>query len=498
MPKIAVIISRNEYVRNYLDSGAFQEVLSDNEVTLFLSPQLSITPAQKVGFSGVNFLPNLAKPNTGQLIFDLYMIRYRNRSSSFRYRIKRIFPPIYWQLNYLIKHRKSAFASNKIPTSVQGHEFSFSSRIKKRLKRMNSRKILVFLQLLIALLKGKSKKLLYFGLGSKFLFRQSIRILRHKTRRDLESLDIFRDYSAVIIPSSAYEYHSSLIILNAKNTNTKTILLVDNWDNLSSKSILWEKPDVVACWGEQSKEHAVEIQKMPKHSVIPIGTPRIDPYFGLRQNEMQSKFNFRYILFLGSSVPYDEAGFLKKLDFEVSSNPEIYQNVKIIYRPHPLRGGWEAADISNLSLTILDPDLEEAYLSGAIRWSTNTKLPPLDNYAPLLANSEMVVSGLTSMIFEASIFGKYCCGLAFDEKWNLTNPKRLLEEYLHFHGIENLPNLDLFSEQDIALEKIRHFFLFGKKLDQKEIDDNLQFFLYHNDTSYAVRLRNLLETAISM
>jgi hypothetical protein len=279
-------------------------------------------------------------------------------------------------------------------------------------------------------------------------------------------------------------------------SKTKSILLVDNWDNLSSKSVLWEKPDVLGCWGEQSKEHAIEIQRMPESSVIPIGTPRIDPYFNKRIEALPSNFNFKYILFLGSSVPYDEAGFLKKLDYEISNNPEIYQGARIIYRPHPLRGGWEAADISKLSATLLDPDVEEAYLSGAIRWNSNAKLPPLDNYPSLLANSEMVVSGLTSMIFEASIFGKYCVGLAFDEKRNLTNPKKLRREYLHFHGIDELPNLDLSSDQLIAIEKIRNFFLLGKFFNQRDIDQKLKYFLYHDEIPYSMRLCNLVQSAL--
>jgi hypothetical protein len=496
MPKIAVIISRNEYVRNYLDSGAFQEILAKHEVTLFLSPNLKINSIQKNGFCGVEFLPNLTNDVIGQFVFDLYMIRYRNRSSSFRYRIKRRFPSIFWQLNYLLAHRNSTFALTGISTGAEKKQTKFSSIVKSNSAKAKIRHLKVSLKLLNSLLKGKGKKFLYFTLASKLFFPLTIRVLRRLTLNDLKSLDIFHDFSAVIIPSSAYEYHSSLVIRNAKNSKTKSILLIDNWDNLSSKSVLWEKPDVLGCWGEQSKEHAVQIQKMPEQSVIPIGTPRIDPYFNLRSNYLPSSFSFRYILFLGSSVPYDEAGFLKRLDFEISNNPEIYQTTRIIYRPHPLRGGWETADMSQLTATLLDPDLEEAYLSGAIRWSSNTKLPPLDNYAPLLANSEMVVTGMTSMIFEASIFGKYCVGLAFDEKWNLTNPKKLLSEYLHFHGIEELPNLDLFSYQLEAIENIRNFFLSGKPLDQSEVDNKLRYFLHHDQKTYTMRLSDLVQSAL--
>ena len=63
-------------------------------------------------------------------------------------------------------------------------------------------------------------------------------------------------------------------------TITKTLILVDNWDNLSSKYVMTFHPDKLAVWGEQSKLHAITIQKLQEKSVTVLGTPRFAGYYG--------------------------------------------------------------------------------------------------------------------------------------------------------------------------------------------------------------------------
>jgi len=483
--RIAVIITKNEYVRNYLQTHAFESLSKNNEIHLFIKPHLEDYIDSHDIFESISEFPDFKKDVTGQLLFDLSMIKYKSLSSSFRYRIKRKFPSTSWQLQYLKSH--------PLPSIKTRSETNI-----KTAKRWN-KKVILFIKIskLVRLLTlyvlGKLLKVTYFALALPPFFKVSKFVIIRYLASESYKLEFLLNFDAVLIPSSAYEPYVPTLLRFTNRNSIPTLLLIDNWDNLSSKSILWEKPSLLACWGMQSIEHAVRIQGLARDQCIAIGTPRIDPYFKLRDHDLNSFFDFQYILFLGSSVPYDEAGFLLKLDDEIYRNPEIYGDIRILYRPHPLRGGWEVIDRMKLKRTLIDPDLSNAISSGSIRWNRNAKLPPLKNYPALLQNCLFAVTGLTSMIFEASIFGKECHALAFEEEDNITNPKRMLEEYVHFWGIEKLPNLHLHNSHELALEKIRNSVQNPTQIKRPDIDKQVSYFLHFDTNLYSERLCMLVE-----
>jgi hypothetical protein len=296
----------------------------------------------------------------------------------------------------------------------------------------------------------------------------------------------------ILIPSSGYESVSMCFILVAREKGIVSVLLVDNWDNLSSKSILWEKPDYLGTWGQQSTEHAIRIQSMTDVACFEIGTPRIDKYFHLDHSKIPRLYEEKYILFLGSSVPYNEAQFVALADELIAShNQSKTSPLKLIYRPHPLRGGWDLPDFSRLVSTVLDRDLIQIVESGEIRWNRRVRLPNLTNYPSLISNCEFVVSGLTSMLIESSIFNKKCIALAIDEPMNITSPLALLREYEHFSGIENIPGLQLVS----SVLEFQEAFLAAILLSADSIVNGktLEHFIYHDEFSYAERLKNKIE-----
>ena len=83
--------------------------------------------------------------------------------------------------------------------------------------------------------------------------------------------------------------------------------------------------------------------------------------------------------------------------------------------------------------------------------------------------------------------------MAFDEPFNLTNPRRMREEYLHFRGIEKLPNLDLVFCQQEALQSIRNNLSNHNVIRKDDIDKVLSEFLLFDSTSYSARLNNVVK-----
>ena len=80
-------------------------------------------------------------------------------------------------------------------------------------------------------------------------------------------------------------------------------LVIDNWDNLSSKSILWEFPDLLGVWGPEMENDAIEIHRIPANRILQLGSSRVD---------MGSTSNFPgyikslmpYVLFAGSGIQH--------------------------------------------------------------------------------------------------------------------------------------------------------------------------------------------------
>lgn len=482
--KIAVFITSYEFTRNYLETNSFQKIRKNAHLTLVVNGNIELSNVQREQFDEVLQYRDLNK-RYSNLLYTLYMLRYRSLSSSFRYRARRQFPNIYWQWIYFRNHSMLRGPSTK----EKSNEFKTTEDL---IPNKEVRFLVRLLRLIQKFIFGKIRKLLFYFLASRVLFWISSRIIKSLIYRDSRNLWLDSSYDSILIPSSAHEPMVPLLIHEARKQKIRTILLVDNWDNLSSKSILWEKPDLLACWGPQSIDHAAKIQKMNPERCIAIGTPRIDSYFEIRHKPIPANFNFPYILFLGSSLPYNEAEFLERLDNEISKNPSAFFNHKVVYRPHPLRGGWKLVEVDKLQNVQIDPDIVDRYRSGDLRWNRSGVMPPLRNYPSLISNSTIIVTGLSSMIFEGSIFWKKCTVLAFDEPRNLTNPKRIFDEYLHFRGIDSLSNLDLAFSQDEAIKSVSKNLKNPIISDKHLVDEQLRKFIEFDSDGYSTRLSKII------
>ena len=234
----------------------------------------------------------------------------------------------------------------------------------------------------------------------------------------------------------------------------KSIFLVDNWDNLSDKSLMWNKPDLIGVWGEQSKQHAIRIQKFQEDKVVNIGTPRFEHYFRERNNFHKPHFDFNYILFLGTALEFDEIKILKIIDNFIIKNESKISKTKIVYRPHPWRMGTDKIKISEFKNIIIDPQIEKNYLETNF---VNTEFQPdINYYTSLIKNSYFVVGGLTSMIIESSIFYKKYVVTAFPER-QFNNQYNSLKYMVHFKELNYLNNLVItknIEELENALSKL--------------------------------------------
>ena len=442
--KIFFVISTDEFARNYIHTDVLNKIENDYDVTYIINEKISVLNNIEGTKKIIKYDDDYSQNKKLINLFDVYMYKNINKSSSFYFRFKRYnLPkniPFFKTIYYFLK--------NILDLKISFFEYYFKTDL---IKIRASKFIFPFY----------SKKVL-----NNLNINEKISNAFKNTKPDL-----------IIYPSSAYEPISFDLIELSKKFKCKTFFLIDNWDNLSSKTILIKRPDFLGVWSEQAKLHAIEIQNFPANKVKIIGSARFNNYFSSRKINLSPHFNFKYILFIGTALEFDEYEVLFELNSIINDNSK-FSGFKIVYRPHPWRQSRNNRSVKSLINVIIDPQVEENYLNNN---NTLDFQPDLKYYPSLISNADFLVGGLSSMLIESMIFNKKYIVMVHDDNKHFTNQKNALKYYTHFKGIENLENLyfcdnlknlgnliNSLDEKDVVFSDVSfqckvEFFIFGSE-----------------------------------
>lgn len=374
--KIAIILTSNLYNRNYIETGVVDFLAKNHNIQIFTTNDFTL----KIENSKYIYVPKFFRFILS-LLADYRTYIYRHKSSSFEYRI--------------FRRKKTK---------------NFSKRI---------------------------RNLAFLGLSKiPFIYRiVSLLIDLILFSYNIFKIDSLKEFQLLLIPNSGFDPDAEFIVNRANFLGIRSILLIDNWDNLSSKGVIYYKPSELFVLSEQAKDHAVNIQGFRRESVKVIGTPRFEVY----RNQWSKIFNFRYILFAGGSLPFDEISFISRLELFCVKN-----NFKVIYRPHPWRQKHDSNyfnRLNNLEFVILDPQIKGVSIS-----SNNLEFQPeLKYYNSLIRGSEFVITPLSTFILEGLLCDKNVVVVVENnvDTDHVTSPATVFSNYEHFKGIDNLPNVKL-------------------------------------------------------
>jgi len=219
----------------------------------------------------------------------------------------------------------------------------------------------------------------------------------------------------VLHPTILAGYFINDLVLASAELGIPCVLLMNSWDNPSSKAVLSAEPTRLVVWGEQTKRHAIEFMKLPEERIACLGAAQFGVY---RQKvaesdaELRALFRVpagkRIVLYAGSSKGAHESKYLKLLDdcIERGDIPDCH----VIYRPHPWRGEMAEGEQSlyeiNPKHITLDPHLEGYYrrcLAGRV---DAFEMVDYRTTRKLLELVEAVISPLSTMLLEATLLGK--------------------------------------------------------------------------------------------
>ena len=482
MKKILFIISGELFLRNYIRTGVIDYLSKNYDCKIIADRKIynKVVVEKLENFAGY-YISDPKEFDKRRNLMSVISWRYRKKSSTFSYRIM-------WftglrTLNFFssLTHFKEFLSFVKINLT----------RRKNVIKR--SEKIFTF----------RRNKLLPMIFGNLIIF--SIFMFFYKKtltlNRSLEKYIESIKPDIILFPSTAYEPISYDILEIGTKKKVKILFLIDNWDNLSSKTLFLRKPDFITVWGRQTLEHGVNIQGLKEKQIIMIGTPRFDIYYKTLNNLPKSPINGKYVLFLGVALEMDEIGALKELDKELEQNKDLYGDLKIIYRPHPWRHGKKDFNESDFKHVELDMQMKDTYLRLKKYDDTYNKRtipiefqPNMDYYPAIIGNANFIVASLTTMAIEALIMEKKVLLIVYDDGQNyFTTPKNVFNYCEHFRGIEKLKGFVFCKEKSRLRQQFRDTYVNMRRDGFKSIKSDLSYFLFNDNREYQQRLFDAIQ-----
>lgn len=459
--KILFVINNDDYVRNYVRSGVLESLSSEFDVSMVAKADLRLLEELE-GRNEFCGTFSISERHESQFILlsQLLMWRHRRKSKTFFYRWLRLAG---W---------------NQVGQSDPG-----------------LRKVLALIKWLLSLL-GNPKALRVPLLGNRIVFPIVSHTLttRLEKQRSVDTLLTHGAYDIVVFPSNAYEAGAAQIIHRAQEVGTPSLALIDNWDNLTSKTVFSKKPDHLGVWGTQAALQAQNIHGFPNRRIHELGTPRFDQYFTHRTagRPVEGSGAKREILFVGSAMPFDEIGALQSLEQAleiIGFSPSV---ARVLYRPHP----WQHRritpsnfDETKFAYTVLDPQMKGVPAAGGLTTGQDSGFQPDLSYYPTLLNSvDAVVGPLTTMLFEGALCLRPVLALAYPDGHHFTTSRRY---FSHFDGLEDVPGFVFCEDASLLAEKLKEVLSFGP-IDAKSSDQITSAYLYRDARPYAERLRSLV------
>jgi len=402
LPKIAIVVSNLFHARSVLETPLIHSLQDSFEVVVCCTQEVFETYEEVLSQQEYRlFQIDKRAEILSNRIMNAGAFRYRNKSKSFRYRVTRRIT----ESTRISKNRMSIFSLEK-----------FS-------------KVLIWLKLFI---------------DGLILYRIYL-IPRYRKILDSNShfLKILQEVnpSASVIWSQSMEPASSSAVRFSRELDIPTILIADNWDNLFSKTVLVEKPDLIGCFGMQGVEFGSKLHGIPARRIVALGSARFEIYRG--QKKVLS--NPDTILYAGSSMLSEDERVLKvllKVKKQVENNGDLSANLIWKYRPHP----FPQQSKTNLEVFLEEFKDLQVERTDEITGSVQT-WPRLTDSVAELARTRIAVCMPSSYLLEVRINAVKVIVPAFEDNSEMTSCKTLLSNLEHLNGLKELAGVNIASSE---------------------------------------------------
>jgi hypothetical protein len=150
----------------------------------------------------------------------------------------------------------------------------------------------------------------------------------------------------------------------AKRLGIRTAYAVLSWDNLTTKGIVRDAPDLVLVWNRGMAAEARDLQGIPPGRIAVVGATAWDHWFDRRPRRTRDQFcaevglspDRPIVLYVGSSwwVIRDEPDFVRRWIEALRAHGGVLADVGILIRPHPQRNAseWGATALDDPNVAV--------------------------------------------------------------------------------------------------------------------------------------------------
>ncbi len=312
----------------------------------------------------------------------------------------------------------------------------------------------------------------------------------------------------VLIPSSSEDGLSADIIKSAHLQGIHHMLLINGWDNLTSKGTLPVHPQWLAVWGEQAKGDAIRIHDVKASQIKMLGAPHFELYFRSTPHaddiEQIRRLHHvpegaRLLLFGGCLQPFDEMAVLESLNHAISRGE--LGRLHVIFRPHPWRHArqheapFEAHKLQHVTLDnqVGPVFMKVQNLNRPVE--SHKHYPDLSFYPRLIQAADAVISPLSTFVLESLLMGKKTLALCYSDGKHYFSADKV-SQYEHVKIMENAPGLLFCRSAPQLISDVQKILAMthGAELTSA-MARHLKSILNDDGRSYAARLAEVIENS---
>jgi hypothetical protein len=392
-----------------------------------------------------------------------------------------------WQIPSTINHSKfdiEFFSENNLNKTVgkfvldfftyinRENSVSFQTKIRIEAKIPNGKNIALktfFAQFNI-------RWLLISVLGFGFLTKINKIILSYVADKFFSSSIISKKFlpdSIILVSGGPFSNVENSTIYYAGKKNLKCALIIDNWDNLSSKSIIWRKPDLLGVWGPNMLMDAINIHGIDKKTISIIGSSRICEY----PYDAPEKI-VPYVLFASSGNHRELEIELIKIAHTVLRKSGLI----LLYRPHPVSKSVNPTDLLYLKQLELFESLEIAHEADFY------SIESLSSLIFQCKSAAFVIASHSTVIVESLFLGKQVISYSGTKSPYFFN-RNLWNGYKHLQELNTNTSLRICSNPDEFYDKINNLTIeFNNGMLEKPCLNSVPEILPDFQNSYKARL----------
>ena len=337
--------------------------------------------------------------------------------------------------------------------------------------------------------------------GLYYLFRYySFFQIKNETNIDLQNL-IYEEKPDLIIHPSVLEgvFINDLVDVS-QNSSIPLVVIMNSWDNPSTKRAMIGTPDWLLVWGEQTKKHAIKYVEMEAQKVFSFGAaqfevykkpPRINRDRFCKIHNIDPKMII--LLYAGSSKNTDEYTHLLLIDDAIEQGS--FGDMKVVYRPHPWGGGGKGGEriIEHKWKNICIESSMKNYLMNLNGGHGRMSFPDYYDTHDVLSSVDIIISPLSTILLEGAIHGKpVLCFLPKEEKH--ARHFQLDSSLIHFQDMFNMSEFLIAEGHSELIPMIE---VLVNKSKDSEFKDNLNkvcnYFVQSFEKSYDKRLLDFCE-----